>query len=117
MFDGMARDIADVIREQKGITVEDIENLVMEHHGISERESGQRDLINLYPSVHKGPCCTSAIFISLHGTAAKGEKHLQFGSMLNTFYKHMYKSCPGITKHVGFITNDWWTKQFQDQSI
>lgn len=114
MFEVIARDIAGVIREQREITVEDIENLVMENQGISKREITNQRLINLYPSLHKGPCRTNAIFISLHGTVAKGKGHIQFGSMLNTFYKHMYKSCPDITKHVGFITNDWWTKEFQD---
>lgn len=112
MFEEIAEKIATVIREKKGITVEDIEDLVMGNQGISERDVTNQGLINLYPSVHKGPCCTNAIFISLQGIVAKGKGHIDFNKMLKAFYKHMNTSCTGITKHVGFITNDWWTNNF-----
>ncbi len=56
------------------------------------------------------------MFVSLSGIKAKGKGHLNFNQMLKKLVKHLQNLCPGFTRNVVIITDDWWTESYESFS-
>lgn len=86
-----------------GITIKEIADIV----------SSSLGEVNCYPGIPTSNCYDVAFFISLSEAKAKGNRHLTFIRMINSFVRHFQKSCLTKTRHAVIITDNWWTQDYE----
>lgn len=80
---------------------------------ISEAAGGRRGggpgNVNFYPSDYKGGCYDKAFFVSLKGKRwnIHSRQRLKFDDMFQSIIAHCQGSCPGQTREVYIICDNW----------
>jgi hypothetical protein len=93
------------------IDFNDRRNSIMDK--ISEAAGGRRGggpgNVNFYPSDYKGGCHDKAFFVSLKGKRwnIPARQRLKFDEMISEIIKHCQGSCPGYTKEVFIVCDNW----------
>jgi hypothetical protein len=104
-FKSIAKAIAKMALENKGISEKDLLNSLPEIIPNVYTQAGEVQ-INCYPG-EPGKCHQFAMFVSLNGKLSKGGWRYSFRGILKVLVQHLQGSCRGKTIEAVLITDTW----------